>query len=1335
MSGVKLKGFISKGKKVEIKEAPPELRDVPTPQEEFLDKKPSSMTTAVKEMFGKPKREETKAEVPKPEEQKTQVEKPQVEKLQLATVSKAARTERATRLQRIEEVSEAIEEEYDETLQKLEQLILEEDKGDHYVNEAPKAYVPETRRGFSKFIKHEYDDFLLKPVSEQEPVKPGEKYAYQKFVREYMRQSSPYRGVLVYHGLGSGKTCTAIATSEALYATSHKKIIVMTPFSLRKNFLKEVTFCGFRHYRLKNYWISLDKSDPTVQLFARKVLNVGEAHLKKTSRVWVPDFEQDEPNYDSLSGDEQTEIRSQILSSLVYDAKTNPTGRIRFINYNGITANALKEIACNSPDYFDNAVIIVDEIHNLIRLMQGKIEPYLTAAKGLKRKIVLETVGVDKWKPSLCPTSRNYKRGYLFYRLLLAATNSKIIGLSGTPLINFPEELGILSNVLHGYIPMIEGVVSVTGEEIEKRIENLLLDNLYTDFVRVEPDRAGGGIRILVTLLPEGVRKISNDEGVERIPDGVEVPSRQEILMGIIKMFEEKGFRFSTQPLLKALPLLPSFGEDFASIFLDKNHTKIENKAVLIKRLSGLISYYKGSRQDLMPKVIRDEVVRVPMSEYQQKMYSLQRSDEIDMEKTKEKTKGVDAIWSEVYEIANMKSSTSYRMGSRQVCNFSFPPNVTRPRTTNIADIDLEADAGDVDDIIDTAPTDVGLNDEEFPELPETGDEDEARVREEEERIDAEESQVEESKPAGLTLRAPVAKPAGLTLRAPEKTEESTGEPEKPKKFSLADILSRRKASQKGGDNSDSDESDIEGGGDDDEEAERINKLYKYAIKKRYEEEVSDTMSEEEKLDLKKKIKKSIRNQIESGELTYEDIEEKYEAERAYEAEKKMVRFEADAELTRAKPKATQKQIKRSVKQILEERETMKTQQQSDCKSGLKRGEDYKDAIIRAKNCLVTVAGDMLRLDNPEGLRVLSPKYAAMLQNITHAPGSSLIYSQFLDMEGVGIFRLVLDANGYAPIEIIQSGSGFKFSERTEQSLRKGSLQPRYITFSGAEKEDVRRLALDVFNARFTELPESLSKVLLESGFENNNNQRGQICRVFCITSAGAEGLSLKNVRAVHIMEPYWNDVRLKQVKGRAIRIGSHLDLPKKDQNVSIYTYITVYGPEAQRIKTGPFKIDETIFIRDSIDRATAIEAGIPIEDGIASYVLTSDERLYVISERKKKIIDELELVMKSAAVDCELNYAENKDGTYRCLQLEGKVGDFLYHPDIGTDIRESASMYQITEAKEVKKIQYFKYKGKRYAASKSDDEFLVYDPEDLETVIGTMGIKDDKPVLPILFK
>ena len=412
----------------------------------------------------------------------------------------------------------------------------------------------------------------------------------------------------------------------------------------------------------------------------------------------------------------------------------------------------------------------------------------------------------------------------------------------------------------------------------------------------------------------------------------------------------------------------------------------------------------------------------------------------------------------------------------------------------------------------------------------------------------------------------------------------------------------------------------------------------------------------------------------------------------------------------------------------------MKKLTASECKAGIQKGETYKTAIEKAKQCLVEFASDSLRLDNPEGLRIYSPKYAAILQNIQNAPGSSLVYSQFLDMEGIGIFRLVMDANGYAPIEIIMSSSGPRFSERTEASLKKGTLQPRYITFSGAEKEDVRRLALDVFNARFNELPESLSKVLLEAGFKDNDNKRGQICRCFCITSAGAEGLSLKNVRAVHIMEPYWNDVRLKQVKGRAIRIGSHLDLPKEDQNVSIYTYVTCFGKEAQMAKTGDWKITESIAIRDNVNRKTAIEFNLPIPELATTYVYTSDEYLNVISERKKLIINDLETLMKSSAIDCELNYAENKDGTFKCLSLKGKVGDFLYHPDLQTDIGESQSMFEITDKKEQKKLRFFTHKGTRYAVEQQGEKFLVYDADDLENVIGSMESKDGKPSLPITF-
>jgi SNF2 family DNA or RNA helicase len=57
------------------------------------------------------------------------------------------------------------------------------------------------------------------------------------------------------------------------------------------------------------------------------------------------------------------------------------------------------------------------------------------------------------------------------------------------------------------------------------------------------------------------------------------------------------------------------------------------------------------------------------------------------------------------------------------------------------------------------------------------------------------------------------------------------------------------------------------------------------------------------------------------------------------------------------------------------------------------------------------------------------------------------------------------------------------------------------------------------------------------------------------ISPAGAEGINLRNVRQVHIMEPYWNEVRIEQVIGRAIRQCIHKDLPMEERNVDVFRY------------------------------------------------------------------------------------------------------------------------------------------------------------------------------------
>lgn len=62
--------------------------------------------------------------------------------------------------------------------------------------------------------------------------------------------------------------------------------------------------------------------------------------------------------------------------------------------------------------------------------------------------------------------------------------------------------------------------------------------------------------------------------------------------------------------------------------------------------------------------------------------------------------------------------------------------------------------------------------------------------------------------------------------------------------------------------------------------------------------------------------------------------------------------------------------------------------------------------------------------------------------------------------------------------------------------------------------------------------------------------------RALLLSSAGGEGLDLKGTRLMQIMEPHWNREKLRQVEGRAIRYGSHTDLPPDEQNVTVQRFL-----------------------------------------------------------------------------------------------------------------------------------------------------------------------------------
>ena len=70
--------------------------------------------------------------------------------------------------------------------------------------------------------------------------------------------------------------------------------------------------------------------------------------------------------------------------------------------------------------------------------------------------------------------------------------------------------------------------------------------------------------------------------------------------------------------------------------------------------------------------------------------------------------------------------------------------------------------------------------------------------------------------------------------------------------------------------------------------------------------------------------------------------------------------------------------------------------------------------------------------------------------------------------------------------------------------------------------------------------------------FNNDNNVNGDLIKIIIGTTNMIEGVSLYNVRQIHIMQPWYNISRNDQIVGRGVRQCSHIKLPFNQRNITI---------------------------------------------------------------------------------------------------------------------------------------------------------------------------------------
>tara|TARA_Y100000389_G_scaffold115453_1_gene112531 strand:+ start:1725 stop:5504 length:3780 start_codon:yes stop_codon:yes gene_type:complete len=324
--------------------------------------------------------------------------------------------------------------------------------------------------------------------------------------------------------------------------------------------------------------------------------------------------------------------------------------------------------------------------------------------------------------------------------------------------------------------------------------------------------------------------------------------------------------------------------------------------------------------------------------------------------------------------------------------------------------------------------------------------------------------------------------------------------------------------------------------------------------------------------------------------------------------------------------------------------------------------------IRTRQNCNVVYEDDSFRIEKDEdkkeeiynlmmsnggfsfdgNLKLYSPKFYEIMKNIEkfldsekNPTGKILYYSDFRHESGSEAFEKILVTNGYEKYNPAEKD--------INQLIESGSKKKRFSFLTGKESLQERLINKDHFN--------------------HEENLRGEYIQILLISSSGAEGISLKAVRQVHIMEPFWNYIRVDQVFGRAARMESHSSLPEEERNVEQYIYLS-YLPEGNTVED---VFDSMKFLKwgdvDDIERTDDIKMKLvnnhkalykSIQKIISIKKETKDrsidQMLFDIMEKKNKISIKLTDIIREAAVDCIQNTRDDIELNEKCLRFSEKV-------------------------------------------------------------------------------
>ncbi len=989
--------------------------------------------------------------------------------------------------------------------QDLSYLYPNLDDPNFIIKIAEKKEFSDTKYDGTIYNVKEYADILANAEYELLPQ--------QAFVKNFLSSQTPYNSLLLFHGLGSGKTCSAIGVCEEMrdYMKQmgiNKKIIIVASPNVQDNF--------------------------KLQLF-------DERKLKLVDGIWsmkgcLGNKLLKEINPTGMTGLSKEKV-VHLVKNLI-NASYSFQGYVQFSNdifkKSGRNNDSLESKVKNLQYEYADSLIVIDEVHNI--RIAGDNE------------------------------NKNIAKNLMF--LASAVSNLRLLLLSATPMFNSYKEIIWLLNLMN--MNDRRGIISVsdvfdkqgnfkkdangkeTGKEMLIRkatgyVSYIRGENPYTFPFRVYPDR----------FAPDNTFKNINEYpkyqiNGRRIPDNKKM-TKISLFLTLIGNYQGLGYKYIISRLLgreSTVKLTKEGKERKVSAFKTQKSFGYTDLQIPIEALN-IIYPYDG---------LEELVAELPDFEYidEDEDNMLDISPDNDVKEVVEEIDDVVSTGPKLSPTIEGPTKKKEEIKITEEPKIIEEPKITEEPKINTNTIKKSAKRtikptldDDIDFVIEEQPEiqqpeiqqpeiqQPEINEEEKPvtlsELPSTNNN-------ESKSISSNSLSQTEEKPITLSELPSASnnESKSISSNSLSKTEE--------KPITLSELPSASNNESKSISSnslSQTEEkpimlSELPSASNNNNDSESIssNSLSQSQSNNSFRQTISSDNSKITNSNKKYKhiIEGSTKSHLPSEKVKENAVEESIQLNNTGGSNNKSS--------TKNKIQLIKKKGGNSNKLMIDPKELTGS-------LGLKRIMDYIDSKTPALKGLFEYRRGVEKIFQPDNIG----KYSAKIKNIcesiynsetdTVSEGIILIYCSYIDA-GIIPVALALEEMGF-----IRHNEKFKtlFKTPPTPTVDARTMKPPI------DKKDFKPAKYIMITGDHRISPNNDADI---KAITSDDNLTGEKIKVVLISQAGSEGLDFKAIRQIHVLDPWYNMNRLEQIIGRGVRNGSHAALPFEQRNVEIFLYGTI---------------------------------------------------------------------------------------------------------------------------------------------------------------------------------